>query len=476
MTSCIHENDLDAFSVSERSQALLGNFVTKLTWEELPAGVRQAATLCLLDTLAAMLVGLLTPVAQITADYAVSVWGGTEATVVASRRRSSALGAAFANATAANATDLDDCGVYTWGHPGAQIVPTALAVAEAQGRTGQELLEALVVGYELAFRAGRCSHDFHQTYRACGSWGSVSCSAVAARLMGLSSEITKGALGVADYFSPFLPMMRDIDHPAMAKHGIGLGALTGIMSAQLADRGFTGPPALIESERYEAWISDLGDRYLIDGGVVFKEHSCCAWTHPALLATRRLRERYNVSPARVVRIDVETYEQACRLHVKQPRTTEEAQFSLPWTIAVMLVDGRVGPDQVLEARLRDPLVRRLAESVVSHSREDLTELHALSEDFDAAGMDSAAVKIKLDDGTVLDSGLVDLAVKVLSREEVEEKFISTTKGLPGQAARDAIIGLVDHLHRESSVAGLVEALLEAGNEPKSPTRLSQIID
>lgn len=450
---------MSEFELSERSSGLLTDFVSDLTWGELTPKVQDAAKLCLLDALGAMLVGTLTPVAHIAADYALKTWRGTEATVYARGKRSSAVGAAFANGAAANGTDIDDCGIYTWGHPGAQLVPTALALSEEQGCSGRELLESLVIGYEIAFRAARCSHDYHETYRACGSWGSVACAGLSARLTGLPAKLTMQALGIADYNAPFLPMMRDIDCPTMVKHGIGLGAHTGIMSAQLAARGFTAPPPLIGFERYENWISDLGSRYLIDGGITWKEHSCCAWTHPALLAVKRLREAHDIPLDRVTHIHVETYEEACRLHVQQPETTEEAQFSLPWTVAVMLLDDEVGPRQVLESRLRDPIVRGLATKVASRPSDELTRLHALIEDFDPAGKDAAVLRIELEDGTVLDSGLVDLPVRPLSREELEAKFRRVTERVLEERDRNEVIDLVHSLDREPGIASLVEALL-----------------
>ena len=106
----------------------------------------------------------------------------------------------------------------------------------------REALTAIVIGYEVAHRMGRCWHDDHAIYQACGSWGSVANAAIASRLLGLDTETIKHALGIADYFAPNLPMMRDIDHPTMVKHGMGWGAMTGIMSAELASDGFTGVP------------------------------------------------------------------------------------------------------------------------------------------------------------------------------------------------------------------------------------------
>ena len=157
----------------------------------------------------------------------------------------SAPGAAFANAVAANALDVDDCGIYTWGHPGAQVVPAALAITDRGAHSGEDLLTALVVGYEIAFRAGRCLNSeliavasAERAFRGCGAWGAPACAAIAANVARLSASQTSNALGIAEYHSPDLPIMRDVASPAMIKHGVGVGALTGLMAADLAARGF----------------------------------------------------------------------------------------------------------------------------------------------------------------------------------------------------------------------------------------------
>ena len=132
---------------------LVVHFVTETSWDQLPDEVQQVAHLALLDTLGAALAGTMTPISRITAEYAEQRWPGEEATVLFHGRRASAIGAAFANGYAANGIDIDDCGLYTKGHPGVQIMPTALALAEARSLSGAEMLTAIVVGYEGALRA-----------------------------------------------------------------------------------------------------------------------------------------------------------------------------------------------------------------------------------------------------------------------------------------------------------------------------------
>jgi len=193
---------------------VVASFVTGVAWEALPAAVQRRARMAFLDTLGAALAGTRAPVSRIAAGYAVDTWPGDAATILRHGQRTSAVGAAFANGYAANGLDIDDCAIYTKGHPGAQIFPTALALAEALGLGGAKMLTGLVVGYEVAHRAARIWHATHDFYQACGSWGSVACAAVAAHLLDLSAEHTRQALGIAEYHAPNLPMMRDIDHPA----------------------------------------------------------------------------------------------------------------------------------------------------------------------------------------------------------------------------------------------------------------------
>jgi 2-methylcitrate dehydratase PrpD len=239
----------------------IAEFVQALAWEDLPPGVQLRARLCLLDALGAALAGGLAPVSALAAEYAASQWRGQDATIWLNGQQASPPGAAFANAWAANALDIDDDAIFTRGHPGAQLIPASLAVAESIQANGKALLEALVVGYETAIRAGRCWHAEHTTYQSCGSWGSLACAAAAARLLNLNIRQIGHALGIADYHAPNAPMLRDIAYPSMTKHAIGWGAMNGVTSAFLAQRGFTGPPSLLGFERFQEWVLDIGQRY-----------------------------------------------------------------------------------------------------------------------------------------------------------------------------------------------------------------------
>ena len=423
---------------------LVSRFVTTATWDDLPLPVQRLARMALLDTLGATLVGTQTRVSHITAGYAAETWPGDESTILLHDRSASAIGAAFANGYAANAMDIDDCALYTKGHPGAQIMPAALALAESLDLNGERMLTAMVVGYEVAHRMARVWHATHDVYQACGSWGSVACAAVAAHLLGTGRQQTREALGIADYHAPNLPMMRDIDHPAMVKHGIGWGAMTGITAAQLAARGFTGIPSLLGLERYARWVSDIGRNYIMLSGLAWKGYACCAWDHAAMKGAEQLVAAHAIDPENIACIHVEAPHQTVRLGTDMPASTEEAQFNLAWPLASLLLDGEVGPAQVLEKRLGDERVRSLAAKIELVEAEDLNELYHLASRGDPRGKYAARVAITLQDGTSYQSGEVEGNINYPQQGWDEQRLEAKFRWLAGQVlAKVRVDELVD---------------------------------
>jgi 2-methylcitrate dehydratase PrpD len=446
-------------------------FITGLTWEDLPPQVVRRAVMCVIDTLGAMLAGRSARATKIAAETAGAWWPAQGAHLIADGSLSSAAGAAFANAVAANAVDVDDCGIYTWGHPGAQVVPSALALAEQEHLDGRELLLAVVVGYEIAFRASRCLNlaasrvsSAERTYRACGSWGALACAAIACRALVADADFTRHALGIAEYHSPDLPLMRDLDSPGMVKHGVGPGALTGLLAADLAIRGFTGIPSSLDLPEFRGFVEDLGSHYLLPHGITWKRFACCAWAHPALLAVERLLARHEIAPGMITKILVETYPDAVRLGTSVPVTTEEAQFSLAWPIAALILDGQVGPDQVLDGALSSTAHAELCSRVDARVTAELTRLYDLSERNDPAGKDAAVVTITLSNGRTFSSGLVEHVLYPepgWSEDDMARKFAWLAAGHLAPADIDEITAALLELERAGDVADLMAGLSSA---------------
>ncbi len=446
--------------------ALAADFILGLDWRALPAAVQRRAGLCLMDALGATLAGTLAPISRLAVDYASEAWRGDAATawtyaadIGLRGRRVSAPGAAFANACAANALDVDDDAVFTRGHPGAQLIPAALAVAEKVGAGGQALLEALVIGYEVAIRAGRCWHAHHPDYQADGSWGSLACAAAAARLLRLDRERIQHALGIAEYHAPNAPMMRDIAHPTMVKHAIGWGAMTGVTAAELAARGYTGIPSLLGLAEYREWVADLGQVYWMADWVFYKEWCSCAWGHAACAAARQLVQRHSIAVEEIASITVYAFDEAVALCQRHPTTTEEAQFSVKWPLACLLLDGEIGPRQILEHRLGDPAVRDLADKVRIVLDPEADALYKASRGLDLR-MHSRVV-ITLRDGRAFDSGMVERAADRFDRAALEAKFRWLVGHVMPPEKAEALLRMLRHFEDVGHVSELIGAIQAA---------------
>jgi 2-methylcitrate dehydratase PrpD len=355
--------------------------------------VRRHVALLLLDHVAVSEAGRLAPAARIAAEHASEVYGGDAATSLFDGRRLSVPGAAFANGVQANALDYDDGHRLTKGHPGAIVIPATLAVAESVDATVEQLLEAIVVGYEVAIRAGVLIHQREAQYHASASWGGPGAAVAAGRLLGLDRVALRHAVGIAEYHAPIAPMPRAVGDPAMTKDTCGWGGLIGTTSALLAARGFTG----LDSELMQAHEPlELGERWECLE-LYLKPYPCCRWSQPAIDAALVLREGLD-DPGQIASIVVHTFAEVDLLSQRRPGNTEEMQYSLVWPVATALARGRFGVDEALGG-FDDERVARLVEC----TRIEIDPA------FSAAfpGRRLSRVELTLDDGRTLRSGDVE---------------------------------------------------------------------
>jgi 2-methylcitrate dehydratase PrpD len=286
----------------------------------------------------------------------------------------------------------------------------------------------------------------------------VACAAIAAHLLHLDQEHTRHALGIADYHAPNLPMMRDIDHPTMVKHGIGWGTMTGITAAQLASAGFTGIPSLFGYERYHDWVADIGQHFIMADGLAWKGYACCAWDHAAMKGAEQLVATHHIQASEIASVYVEAPHTTVRLGTKLPSTTEESQFNFAWPLAALLVDGEVGPAQILEHRFQDPEIRELAQRIEVVETEELNTLYALSEMGDPRGRYAAQVTITLTDGrsftTDLVEGNINFPQQGWDERRLEDKFRWLTEQVLDQACIDELVDMVWRFDQVSHVGEL----------------------
>ncbi|MGH2562512.1 MAG: MmgE/PrpD family protein, partial [Thermomicrobiales bacterium] len=239
-------------------------FIHETRWCDLPDHVRAQARRCLLDTLGAAIGGRRTELSRIVHDFAAAAYGGGGARLWLDGRAVSPPGAALAHGMTIDSLDIHDGYLPVKGHAGAAVVPAALVTVPVDGSrpvSGQELLTTLVIGYEVALRAGVTLHATACDYHTSGAWNALGCAAMVARSFRLGSDQTRHALGIAEYHGPRSQMMRCIDHPTMLKDGSGWGAMTGVSAAMLAQAGFTGAPAVtVDAPEVAATWADLGTR------------------------------------------------------------------------------------------------------------------------------------------------------------------------------------------------------------------------
>ena len=333
---------------------------------DIPAPVQAIGQRCLLDLLGVAAAGRTTALSAIIHDHVVEHFaaGGASAPLLFDGRRVSPAGAALANGMTIDAVDAHDGHNLTKGHSGCHQLPALLAVFTAEGLEEPDLFRSsLVVGYEVATRAGIALHRSAADYHTSGAWGAVGAAALGARLLGLDRRLTFEAMGIAEYHGPRSQMMRAIDHPTMVKDGSGWGAMAGVSAAYLASAGFTGAPAVTVTDPAVADVwSSLGTHWIIADQYV-KPYPICRWAQPAVEAAMALRNEHAIRSDDIEAVTVHTFHEAARLATVHPTTTEQAQYSLPFPVAAALCRGRLGPAEIGHDGLDDSAIAALARAV-----------------------------------------------------------------------------------------------------------------
>jgi aconitate decarboxylase len=355
-------------------------WVSTLRFDQIPSDVIERIKLLILDSLGCALYSVnlewsqivMRTLAQVDSTAACSVWGTSQ--------RLSAPHAALVNGTLIQGFELDD--VHRAGvlHVGAVTLPSLLAIAEVRpGLTGRDVLTAAVAGYEVGPRVGMCMGPDHiaQGWHSGATVGTFASAAGAARALGLSTDQTVHALGIAGTQAAGL-MAAQFGSMVKRMHA-GRSSQSGLYAALLASEGFTGIKQVFErpyggfcttfsrsSDRFnlEALTSGLGTRFETMQ-ISLKFYSCVGSNHTTLDAIRSMRAQHRFSPGDVDRIVVHG-SRATVEHVGwryMPDGITAAQLNLPFCVATLLCAGEVFVDQFDAAQAVDPERIALAERV-----------------------------------------------------------------------------------------------------------------
>ena len=435
------------------------DFIHGLKYSDLNDEVIDCAIRALTDTLGVAVAGSETKLSHIIHNHVAEQFGaGSNAPAYLwnDGRPVSAAGAALANGMTIDSVDAHDGQKLTKGHIGCGVVPALLAMAETTGNhDSKELLTALVIGYEIGSRAGIALHASVSDYHTSGAWVALATAAIGARYLGLDREQTRHAVGIAEYHGPRSQMMRTIDHPTMVKDGSGWGAMAGISAAYLARDGFTGAPAIsMEAPDLAALWSDLNNHWFITEQYI-KLYPVCRWAQPPVEAVFNLQKQHQFEADDIAAIRVDTFHEAKRLCTKHPANTEQAQYSLPYSVAAALVHGTIGPEHISDNALSHPQVARIQDLI------EIEESDAYNQMFPKHRI--ASVEVTLTDGRVFQSEPTEALgdpENPISEAGLHEKFTAFTMPTVGNEGSSHLLQIISGLNEGGSTLPLSQALAQ----------------
>ncbi len=404
----------------------------------IPDEIRRLGTDHLVDGIAVMLAGATEASGRLVRAHLRETGGTPQATVLGAALRAPLPMAAWANGTAGHAMDYDDTQLATdaqsvYGlltHPTVPVLAGALAAAEGTKASGAALLDAYIIGVEVACRIADAINPRHYRdgFHSTATMGGFGAAAAAARLYGCDLDATLRAFGLTASMSAGL---RENFGTMTKPFHAGRAAENGLFAVLLARRGWTAAKDILEAKRgfysaaaggYDAAKIEgkLGHPYFfIEPGISIKPYPSGSLSHPAQDTLLDLVREHDIRPEQVERIDigVNSHVPNALIHT-WPTTALEGKFSLQFQMAIGVLDRRAGIPQFTDAKVRDPRTRALMERVHVH----------VDPQIEALGYNEMRMKVDvtLTDGRRL-SGYADAATghprKPMSRDDLREKFM-----------------------------------------------------
>jgi 2-methylcitrate dehydratase PrpD len=412
-----------------KETAELADYAASCRYEDIPPDVVERAKQCITDTIAAVIFGYDLPWSRMVVAFAAKNGAGGNSRILGpGAPRVHAPAAALANGALAHAFEMDN---LTWPstgvHPGATLLTSGLAVAQERGIGGRALITAIVAGAEVMIRIGRATKHSNESrgFHAPGTTGPFGAAIACGKLMGFDSERMRNALGIAGSLACGLLEFARAGTGAMVKRlHLGRAAESGVLAANLAGAGFTGPASVLDGEFDPHELTNgLGDSYA-SRSIMLKRFPCHITAHTSVQAILDLRTEHGYAAVDVASIHIAGNDKMARVNnIPSPADVMMAQYSIPFCVALAHVRDPRDPRSFDESALREPQIRSLAERVtISIAKERPTPLAAL-------------VTVKLKDGRVLTRCVADFKgtpTQPLDRGELREKFLLLTRHCSGE--------------------------------------------
>ena len=448
----------------------IGRFAGELKLADVPAAVVEKAKLVFLDTIGIALASSTMDFGLMAINVARKLGGPKASLLIGTSDRVAAANAVIANGTLAHGLDYDDTLEEAIVHTGCCAGITALAAGEEVGASGAAVLEAAIVGTEVLCKVGLVApgkfhaRGFHPT-AICSTFGAA---AAAGKLYGLNLNQWVDAFGLCgSQSSGIIEYLADGTwtkriHPGWSAHG-------GVIATLLAKEGFRGPAKVLEGTHgfFSAFggkndydfekILELGQRWEIPR-LTFKSYPCGSISHPYMDCALRIKQKHSPHPDQIKEVICRTAEGPVHrlweplANKQKPVSSYGAKFSLPYSIAVMLIRGRAGLEEFSESAIRDHELLDLAAKV----------RYEVDPKIDYPRHFEGHVQVKMQDGRVFTEdqlhprgGYED----PLPPEEVEAKFRANARLALAEDDVEEIIKMVQQLEALPVISRLTEKLI-----------------
>lgn len=423
---------------------------------DLPAPTLMVIKYAFLDFLACCIAGSTADAARIATKWAVSTSGRSDALIAGTEQRASVPLAAFANGVAAHALDFDDVSTRMI-HPSATLVPALLAIGESRGLSGRAVMEGYLAGFEIQARLCReINPEHYETgWHSTGTVGALGAAMAASRLLGADEEQYRWSLGIAA--SSASGIRKNFGSMVKSFHA-GEAAFHGLQAAEMAMLGFTADPSVLEGKngfleifstldlvpKLVTAFEHLEPYELVESGIALKRFACCGAIHSAQDAILELRDDNEFRLDDIASIECRVNRMVPNIlvhHVTQDSL--EGKFSMEYSLAVCLMDGKAGLAQYTLERAVDPDLVPIMERV----RVVVDESIPVNLAFFAS-----IVTITLNNGRVL-STRVDVPHGYPSEPLSESEVIEKARGCcTGVLSDDQVERLIDAVFRLEELA------------------------
>jgi 2-methylcitrate dehydratase PrpD len=457
---------------------ILARFVAEADLGQVPPDVTEKAKLALTDCLGCALAGAGAPASGIVLDFIRDIGGAPQATVIGTDLRASLPDAAFGNGMLASALLYDDTSIAMHGHSSATLLPVVLALGEKLRKSGRALLEAYLVGFEVEAVVGLAVEPEHyeRGWHATPTLGTLGATAAACRLLSLPAETVGMALGIAATLASGL--RQNFGTMTQALHG-GIPARNGVVAADLAARGFTADPGILESRMgffalfgtrdraAEIATAGLGRKWSLETPILaMKLYPCGFPLHRPIEGTIDLTIENDLHAGDIeeIRCGVHYLVRETVFH-DNPQTGLQGKTSIAYCVARALIDRQIGLAQFTDAKVQDPAVRELMAKV---HVEVPPELSAEAVRGRVAAIAAPVfMEMRLRDGRVL-KRRVDYyrgdPHRPLSHGDVAEKFRDCAATVLDPQRIEAVLGVMQGLEDLKDTAALA-ALLVPRDDP-----------